>query len=108
MEKQFRQYTDNTFCPDLYYTEKLYNDSYDFKYFKDNFLKSFKNTEREQVKKNLDEIYFIYVENYACFDGFFDSAFDAFFRTPKLYQKIRQVLKNKNFNKKQFWGLGIL
>ena len=104
MEKNFKIFIAGNYG----YCEKLYNDSYDYKFFKDHFIESFKPEARDQVKNNLIEIEYIYNNNYACFEGFYDSIFDAFFRCPKIYQKARSLLKSKKFNKKQFWALGIL
>ena len=90
------------------YTEVIYNDSYDYKYFKDNFIKTFNTEKQEQVRNNLAIIENIYINNYAYFDGFFDNLFYWFFHNSKNYQNARKILTSKNNIAKKFWSLGIL
>ena len=90
------------------YSEKLYDDSYDFEYFKKNFISTFNTEKQGLVKDNLAEIEDIYINNYACFTGFFESMFYDFFHDEKHYQKARNMLMNSKNIKKDFWKLDIL
>jgi hypothetical protein len=90
------------------YYENLYDDSYGYALFKKHFLELFNTEKKDIVERNLESIEYIYDNNYACFDGFFDSMFYALFHNAKQYAQFRKVLQKDNFNKKDFWQLGIL
>lgn len=89
------------------YTEEIWEDS-DFQYFKDNFIKTFNTEKQDLVRSNLSEIEDLYINNYACFEGFFDSLFYDFFHDPKHYALARKILTSEKNIRKNFWKLGIL
>lgn len=100
--------TTNENCQNMGFFYELWDSTGGFNEFKREFFNYFPYNARERVKDNLNKVQDIYLQNYACPDGFLDNMFYYFFRDKKQYAKFRKLLLNEKFNEKQFWALGIL